>query len=142
MPNETADALKMVISSAEPALTSAGFRRRRQTFNRRTADGVTQVLSFQLVPVPRARQRSAEPRRRFAILLGLADANGHGDEPPWVNEGDCRIRRRLSELVPLGTDAEPALDDPDGATWATFHLVTMYALPWLDERGQPDQLAG
>ena len=55
-------------------------------------------------------------------------------EPTWVNPSDCQLSRDLERLAPDVADAHLALDDVDLASWATFHVLTMYALPWLDER--------
>jgi hypothetical protein len=136
MPNEAAEAMRTVVSSAAPTLESAGFRKRRQTFNRSNGRGITQVVAFQLIPAERRRAGSdAANRRRFSISVGLANGAGEG---AWVNEPDCGVRRDVAELVPPGHDAHPALDDVDGATWETFHLLTMYALPWLEEQRTVD----
>ena len=135
MPSEAADALKSVALATAPTLASAGFKKRRNAFNRTTEAGVVQVLSFQM-DKPARGAASAGPARRFNVNLGVyIHDDGDGATPPsWVNDGDCQLRQSVAELVPDGPDAHLALDDVDLASWATFHVLSMYALPWLDER--------
>ena len=131
MPSEAADALKEVVISAAPTLTSAGFKKRRNAFNRTTEAGVVQVLGFQL---DKATGRvPGAGARRFTVSVGIFVGSGD-PAPAWVNPSDCQLSRELEQLAPDVADAHLALDDVDLATWATFHVLTMYALPWLDQR--------
>jgi hypothetical protein len=137
MPSEAAEALKAVVESTVPTLVSAGFKKRRNAFNRPGEPGVVQVISFQLDRVDRrASQASKLPTRRFTVNLGvfLTDDAPEPEGPGWVSEADCQLRQDLDTLLPDGGDANLTLDDADLASWATFHVLTMYGLPWLDER--------
>jgi len=131
MPTEAAETLKEVVLATAPTLASAGFKKRRNAFNRTTDQGVVQVLSFQMDRPP----RGSTATRRFTVHVGVFvhdDGPSADPEPSWVNDGDCQIRHDVAELAASGPDAHLALDDVDRATWATFHVVSMYALPWLD----------
>ncbi len=131
MPSEAAEALKAVVTSAAPTLSTAGFKKRRNAFNRATGAGVVQVLSFQLDKV--AGRSANAGARRFTVSVGVFVGDG-AQEPAWVNPSDCQLSRDLERLAPDVADAHLALDDVDLASWATFHVLTMYALPWFDER--------
>jgi hypothetical protein len=116
-------------------LDSAGFKKRRNAFNRTTEAGVVQVLSFQLEKV--AGRAANAGARRFSVSVGVYVGQrdpGAEAQPAWVNPSDCQLSRDLEQLAPDVADAHLALDDVDLASWATFHVLTMYALPWLDER--------
>jgi Domain of unknown function (DUF4304) len=136
MASEAAEAIKDVVNSTVPALESAGFKKRRNAFNRTTDDGVVQVLGFQLDKVA-SRSPSPAPRR-FTVSVGIF--LGDADAPAWVNPSDCQLSRDLEQLAPEVAEAHLALDDVDLASWATFHVLTMYALPWLDERRTRSQV--
>ena len=140
MPSEASDALKSVVVSAAPTLTAAGFTKRRNAFNRTTEPGVVQVLSFTLEKAAGTRAGATSSGRRFNVNLGVYLQDGEASVPAWVNDGDCQVRRTAAELVPDGPDAHLALDDVDLASWATFHVLSMYALPWLDERRTREQV--
>ena len=126
--------MKSVVLSAAPTLTEAGFTKRRNTFNRTTEPGVVQVLSFTLEKAAGGRAGAPGGGRRFNVNLGVHLQDSEAGPPAWVNDSDCQVRRTAAELVPDGPDAHLALDDVDLASWATFHVLSMYALPWLDER--------
>ena len=140
MPSEASDALKSVVLSVSATLAEAGFTRRRNAFNRTTGAGVVQVLSFTLEKAAGARAVGSGNGRRFNVNLGVYLQDGEAGPPAWVNDGDCQVRRSAAELVPDGPDGHLALDDVDLASWATFHVLSMYALPWLDERRTRDQV--
>jgi hypothetical protein len=140
MPSEASDALKSVVLSAAPTLTAAGFSKRRNAFNRTTEPGVVQVLSFTLEKAAGGRAAATSSGRRFNVNLGVYLQDGQASAPTWVNDADCQVRQTAADLVPDGPDAHLALDDVDLASWATFHVLSMYALPWLDERRSREQV--
>ena len=82
-------------------LEELGYRWRARTCNRKTNDGLTHVLYFQLG------QRSLQGK--FTLNVGVyvpeaASAQYGSAEPSFVQEPSCCIRRRLGELGPEQRD--------------------------------------
>jgi len=82
-------------------LEERGYRWRARTCNRKTSDGLTHVLNFQMG------QRWLQGK--FTVNVGVyipeaARAHFGCEEPSFVQEASCCIRRRLGELGPESRD--------------------------------------
>jgi len=135
------EAMKAVVGALTPSLRQAGFRKRRHSFNRGTAHGMVQVVSFQMGPYdPPGTEEIPGLRPNlyglFAVNLGVYVPQ-MGDEPKrernWVNEYDCHLRKRLGELVPPGHhDLWWSLDEPEVAAPDVKAALAEHGLPWLE----------
>jgi hypothetical protein len=69
-----------IVSIVAPQLKRAGFRKRRNSFNREVADGIVHVVSLQL--------GSYDPSGKFTINLGVfvpgLNQVSSGSRGPWV----------------------------------------------------------
>ena len=135
-------AVDAIQGQLRPYLKSAGFRARGRTFNRLTADGLTQVINLQMSAVdpPGAnpiRWLRQIPRGMFTVNLGIhvpeVTANhGAGRSKSWVQEYDCCIRSCIGELVDSGDDLWwPASDDPSVHADVRYR-VEADAIPFLE----------
>lgn len=115
----TAEAMKQIVAAAAPLLKSAGFRKRRHTFNRHVEDGLVQLVNFQMGPY--------DPSGRPDVLAGIR-VNMHGlftinlgvfvpemdrQGPPrssWINDYNCQLSKRIGELMPEQNDVWWPLD--------------------------------
>jgi hypothetical protein len=137
----TAEAMKQIVAEAAPLLKSAGFKKRRHTFNRPAEDGLVHLFNFQMGPY--------DPSGRPDVLAGIR-VNMHGlftinlgvfvpemDRlgPPsssWVNDYNCQLRKRIGELMPEQTDVWWPLDFEPSQEQATDALREA-GLSWLDQ---------
>jgi len=107
-------AVDKIQSAIRPLLRERGFKVRGRTFNRRTDDGLTQVVNIQMGP---SDPPGASPipglldnlHGLFAINLGVyvpevARRHGGGEAKSWVQEYHCCVRARLGELVGGGKE--------------------------------------
>src|SRR3954467_10832243 len=97
--------MREVVDAIAPDL-KAGFRKRRNTFNRAASTGVVHVVNFQMAryavpptqPVPQRLKDGS-----FTVNLGV-HGRSRPDRPTnnwrWVNEYDCEPRARLGALLP------------------------------------------
>jgi hypothetical protein len=117
----------------DPLLRNAAFRKHGRTYNRITADGLTQVIGFQMGPsdppgathIPGLRENLYG---LFAVNLGVyvpevARNHGGGEAKPFVHDYDCCIRTRLGRAAskeiwwkisadaPLADELERRLND-------------------------------
>jgi hypothetical protein len=137
----TAEAMKKVVAEAAPMLKSAGFKKRRHTFNRAVGDGLIHLVNFQMGPYdPSGRPDVLAGIRLnlhglFTINLGVFVPEMDRGGPPrssWINDYDCQLRKRIGELMPEQNDVwwplafEPSQQQAIGA----LHDV---GLPWLDQ---------
>ncbi len=108
--SDHARAVDGIQHALRPFLREHGFTSRGRTFNRRTEDGLTQVVNFQM---GRADFRSTTStfflwllgsmQGRFTINLGVyvpevARYHGTGEIDSWIQESHCCVRARLSEV--------------------------------------------
>jgi hypothetical protein len=131
------DALASIVASVGPMLKAAGFRKRRHSFNRSVADGMTHVLSFQAgrsdPPGHDGHPIFESSHGKFTVNLSLHVPGMRNDRlrSSWVNEYDGHLRARLGALA----DAESrdvwwdprhpdAADDVAG-------VIREFGLPWL-----------
>jgi hypothetical protein len=122
-----------IVSIVAPQLKRAGFRKRRNSFNREVADGIVHVVSLQL--------GSYDPSGKFTINLGVfvpgLNQVSSGSRGPWVNEYDCDLRWRIGELHHEGRDLWWGLDDQAGVQVASDLLLTA----GLERLGKFDSVA-
>ena len=139
---QPAAAMKEVVALSAPDLKSAGFRKRRYSFNRDAADGLVHVVLFCMAPkeppawteVPGLRERTYG---NFRIDTGVyvPEMNRSGSpRSSWVNEYNCQLRFTVGQL--LSGDRRSnlwwSLDDPESPSSARTAL-TEVVLPWLDK---------
>lgn len=127
-----------VVACQAALLKSAGFKRRRHSFNRPAHDGVVHVVYFWQAPkeppawteVPGLRERLYGTfRLEFGVYVA-AMTRSAGPKSGWVNEYNCQLRKTTGQLMGATGDLWWALDNPEAATWATEALVE-HGLPWL-----------
>lgn len=105
--SEYAQAVDEIQRALHPLLKARGFRVRGRTFNRRTEDGLTQVVSIQMgasdppgtTSIPGLRENL---HGLFTVNLGIyvpevARHHGGGEARLWVHEYHCCVRARLGE---------------------------------------------
>jgi Domain of unknown function (DUF4304) len=138
-----------VVAQVAPVLKAAGFRKRRQSFNRSTEPGLVQVLNFQMSafgpPGPGA-ERNREVREaiglaapwygRFTLNLGVWVGEMVIEErekrDDWINEYNCHLRKRIGSLLETREDVWWSLEDPDVAATGSLQAIRQAGLPWLD----------
>lgn len=112
--SEFTQALDLMLASFRPFMKAAGFRARTHTFNRVTADGLTQVVQFQMgafdppgsPPFPGI---SENLYGRFTVNLGVyvpeVGRYMSGRVPTsFIHEYHCCVRARLGKLGPENAD--------------------------------------
>jgi hypothetical protein len=109
-----AKAVDDIQAALRPYLKGLGFRVRGRTFNRLTADGLTQVVNLQMGPsdppgtpyIPGVRENL---HGLFTVNLGVyvpevARHHGGGEAKSWVQDYHCCIRDRLGHASGAGED--------------------------------------
>lgn len=137
----TAEAMTQIVAVAAPQLKSAGFKKRRHTFNRRVEDGLVHLVNFQMGPY--------DPSGRPDVLAGIR-VNTHGlftinlgvfvpemdrQGPPrssWINDYDCQLRKRIGELMPEQNDVWWPLDF-EPSQEQTIDAMRETGLTWLGQ---------
>lgn len=132
------DGLQAAITKS---LAAIGFRRRGRTFNRRTEEGLVQVIGFQMgafdppgtVPIPGLRENLYG---RFTVNLGVhvpEVAKYHGAPPrsAFIQDHDCCLRARLGELGPERQDLWWPLTGEAGIEEEILRRLDRDALPWI-----------
>lgn len=144
-----AASMTQVVALAVSPLKAAGFRKRRNSFNRPLERGMTHVLNFQMGPFEPPGTEEIPPFRvnlhgRFTVNVGVFVPEMVIDEKlaptTWVNEYDCQLRRRLGELMPAATDLWWSLDDPEEAAKVVGSAISSSALPWLERLATRDRV--
>lgn len=145
--SDYSETMKQIVNDVHPLLKDAGFRKRRNTFNRETEQGLIQVLDFQMGPYEPGPQYELPPIKvnlygKFTVNLGIYIEEVHsrlvGTRPAsFIPEYWCEIRGRLPELMP--EEEWPitekgagwwSLDEPSEGTAVELRaLITRYALP-------------
>jgi hypothetical protein len=107
---KAAEQMATVVASIAPLLKTAGFRKRSNSFNRRSAGDLTHVVNFQMGPFMPPGTQEFPPIRvnlygKFTVNVGvfvpgLARRLGRPETPTWVNEYDCHLRGRIGLLMP------------------------------------------
>ena len=120
-----------VVAEVVPLLKSAGFRKRRNAFNRITEPGLVQVVSFQM-----GEFMPGSLYGRFTINLGVyvpeMVLDEHAKRGDWVKESSCQLRQRIGLLLTPPEDVWWPLDDPTEAAGAARDALANAGLPWLD----------
>lgn len=106
--SELAHALDLIQKPLASELKARHFRVRGRTFNRQSADGLTQVLNIQMGSFDPPRTTYHPGLRenlygKFTVNLGVyvpevAANHGAGCAKGWVQEYNCCIRARLGNL--------------------------------------------
>lgn len=125
-----------------PFLEDLGFRVRGRTFNRSTADGLTQVINLQMsrvdppgaIAIPWFRE---VPRGMFTINVGIyvpevAAKRGAGLQRPWPQESDCCIRARIGTLLGTGQDLWWKVSEDPLLVADVRHRLETNAIPFLE----------
>ena len=93
-----------IVAANAPHLKSAGFRKRRHCFNRRTDDGLVHVVYFWMAPkeppawtaVPGLRERLyGHFRLDFGVWVPEITRGGT-PKSNWVNEYNCDLRMTMA----------------------------------------------
>lgn len=138
MPTPEAEAMKAIVQSNASLLKSAGFRKRRHGFNRRTPDGLVQVVHFWMAPfepsawteVPGLRERQYGGFRLDFGVWVPEMIRSHPPKSDWVNDYDCQLRRTIGQL--LGhSDLWWSLTDANSFE-ASHSALVDHGLPWLE----------
>ena len=143
MAEQTIESARMrtIVSTLGPLLKTAGFSKRRHSFNRRMADGVVHVVNFWMAPkeppawtpVPGLRERLyGSFRLDYGVFVPEMTRMGV-PRADWVNEYDCHLRRTAGQLARGNDDADLWwwLAD-DGALDAARANLLDRGLPWLE----------
>lgn len=130
-------------------LKEEGFRKRRHSFNRGTADGLVHVVNFWMAPkeppawtrVPGLRERLyGNVRIDFGVYVPAMKRSGV-PKSDWINEYDCQLRRTMGQL--MIADGSPdlwwSLGDEHAEEKARTALLE-YGLPWLDQFSDRDSV--
>lgn len=134
--------MKNIVDQVTPMLKDAGFRKRRHGFNRRTDDGLIDVVSFQMGPYEPPGTIEIPGFRvnlygQFTINLGIFCHDMRKVGPPskkwdWINEYDCQLRKRIGNLLPKPGDVWWPLEDESFAAQVSLATLTDHGIPWLD----------
>jgi hypothetical protein len=149
MPTPEAAAMGRVVAASAGWLRGVGFKKRRHSFDRRTADGLVHVVTFWMAPkeppawteVPGLRERRYGG---FRIDLGVyvPEMTRMGvPRSDWINEYDCHLRTTIGRLI-TGDDASDLwweLADERSPDVAKAALAE-HGLPWLDRFPDRDRL--
>lgn len=139
--SEMAQRLDGLQSNLRPLLKGLGYRVHGRTFNRSTADGLTQVVHFQMGPfdppgtvyVPGLTQ---DLYGKFTVNLGVyvpevAEYQGGRLAGSVVHEYQCCIRARLRSLGPDGVETWWELNQIDDLSSEISKRLTEDGLPFL-----------
>lgn len=142
MATPSADAMGHIVALVAPTLKAAGFRKRRNAFNRSVAGQLVHVIDFQMgtylpgtmygeftinlgVYLPRVADRLDR------YQLGVPVKQDSDGRRAWVNESDCHLRYRIGHLLTPSEDTWWSLDDAEAAATAVDALSNV-GLAWLD----------
>ncbi|MFF2053927.1 DUF4304 domain-containing protein [Leifsonia sp. NPDC058194] len=134
---ENGEIAKSVGAALAVPLKAVGFRKRANSFNRRTHDGMVHVMSVQLGRYERFGETvvsGSDLWGRFTVKLGVyVPEMGRMGSPrgSWVNEYNCQLRWRLGNVMPDGLDQWWDLRDRLSLEEVTSAVVD-YAVPKLD----------
>ena len=145
-----AEAVDQIQLAVRPLMHAHGFKVRGRTFNRRTEDGLTQVVNFQMGPsdppgttyIPGLRENL---HGLFTVNLGVyvpevARIAGGGGAQSWVQDYHCCIRARLAEAAGKERDlwwyARPDIAIIENIR----HLLEVGGFPCLDRFSTRDKI--
>ena len=141
--------MRSVVALTGPLLKSAGFRKRRNSFNRTPEPGLVQVVNFQMgafnPPGPGSEAHLAARQAlggagdlygRFTINLGVyveeMAISDHERREGWINDYNCHLRERIGGLMQPPADTWWSLEDPSAAHHAASQALDRAGLPWLN----------
>jgi len=141
--------LDLVQSQFTGVLRPSGFKRFGRTYNRTSADGLTQVINLQIhrpdpVPPQLRDQQAPAMHDRFTVNLGVwvpEVALHHRPAPrsQHIQEYDCQIRCRLGQLSTPPADIWWPLQDSWTESAANaLRLLESGGLPFLEQFGTRD----
>lgn len=150
--SEFVKAIDEVQRTLWPSLKADGFKVRGRTFNRVTADGLTQVVNLQMgasdppgtTYIPGLRENM---HGLFTVNLGVyipevAELHGGGLAKAWVQDYHCAIRSRLGPASGSAQDLWWQARDPARAVADVQPLLLAYGLPFLDRFQSRDLVLG
>jgi hypothetical protein len=127
-----------IVGDQAPLLKSAGFKKRRHSFNRVVSDGLVHVVHFWMAPkeppawteVPGLRERVyGQFRLDFGVYVPEMTRMGK-PRSDWISEYDCHLRQTCSGERRAPTDFGWDLDAADSSALAGAALDA-HVLPWL-----------
>lgn len=134
-------------------LKTMGFKKMSHTFNRKTLDGLVQVVNLQMGRYPIGNQPELTSFNRilygkFTVNVGvfvpeLAEEWWKAQKNPmaFIKEYDCQFRTRLSPLMKAAADLWWDLGSNDEAVAEEIiSNLRVYALPFLDEFATREQI--
>jgi hypothetical protein len=142
VPTRESAAMERVVVANARLLKEAGFRKRRHSFNRITADGLVHVVFFWMAPkeppawteVPGLRERLyGNFRLDFGVHVPEMQRMGV-PKSDWINTYNCHLRRTIGQLM-TGDDRSDlwwSLEDEQADAIAQMALQER-GLPWLDQ---------
>lgn len=146
---ENAGLAKTLGAALAVPLSAAGFRKRANSFNRSTSDGLVHHLSIQLGAFDPSGMHAVaglvpDNHGRFTVNLGVhvpAMARRGPPRSAWINTYDCQLRWRLGELLPGGADRWWDLRDGAAADEVLAAVVEV-GIPRLDAFPDAEHVLG
>src|ERR1700686_1650303 len=138
--SDSAKALDGLQSKLRPRLKALGFRVRGRTFNRKTADGLTQVVQFQMgafdppgtYQIPGIRENLYG---KFTVNVGVyvPEVSQHNgvEAGSLVQKAYCCIRARIGQLGPDQADVWWDLRSIGEVASELWQRLQRDALPFL-----------
>jgi hypothetical protein len=134
--------MAQIVAANASLLKEAGFRKRRHSFNRATADGLVHVVYFWMAPkeppawteVPGLRTRLyGNFRLDFGVHVPEMRRGGT-PKSDWINEYNCHLRRTIGQLMASDSRSDLwwSLHD-ERATQYARAAIHDHGLPWLDQ---------
>lgn len=131
-----------------PLLADLGYKAKGRTFNRISADGLTQVVNIQMGPsMPPGTEFFPGLRNNmyglFTINLGVhvpevTDAIGYGEPKSWVQDYNCCIRARLGDVSGDIEDIWWHACFEEGILSNVRERLITGGLPWLQKHSTRD----
>lgn len=150
IPMNNPEKLKHISTAVHTQLLKPlGYRKQRNTFNRKAEEGIIQVINLQAsmynIESPESRKVKEEmlgpvpAYGTFFLNFGIwiseiaeAQSERYGDISDFVPDYRCQIRTRIGSL--LGNDVLLSLDgDLDTTTTEVLQLIKDYGLSFLEE---------
>lgn len=144
------DAVNGVQGAIRSFLKDRGFSVRGRTFNRKTGDGLTQAINFQMgasdppgtTPIPGLRENL---HGLFTVNLGIyvpevARVHGGGEAKSWVQDYHCCVRTRLGETAGKAGDFWWAARMDEVVVDDVRRCLQQGGLPFLDRFESRDRI--
>lgn len=146
-----AESMERIAGLIGAFLKARGFRKRRHTFNRSTPDGLVHVVNLQMgthpvgdhAEIPGFRQNLYG---KFTVNLGVFVPELYRemlqrDPAEFVNEYDCSMRARFSDLVQTDGDLWWNLGGGEnGTATEIIEMLDQHGLPFLERFANRDDV--